>query len=361
MNAPAQKNARKGENDFPLPCYLLPWFYANKRDLPWRQSKDAYAVWVSEIMLQQTRVEAAKEHYVRFMRALPTVFDLAACDEEKLMKLWEGLGYYSRARNMKKCADRVVAEYGGIFPRDKALLQQLPGIGEYTAGAVSSIAYDEKNPAVDGNVLRVCARAEGDFTPVDNVRRRRELTKKLAAVYPEAAGDYTQSLMELGALVCLPESPKCGACPLRGHCVAEREGWQSRLPVMPEKPQKKRERLAVFLLRAPQGTALRKRPAKGVLAGMWEFPNQPFAGFSAAEKEAEGAFLRASLLDFGIENFTLCTKKEHTHVFTHLVWEMTAYVLDIPDMPPSLPVFSPEKIRGELSVASAFRWCLELL
>ncbi len=361
MSGETEEIEEKTGRDFPLPEYLLPWFYENKRDLPWRKSKDAYAVWVSEIMLQQTRVEAAKEHYIRFMRELPTVFDLAACDDEKLMKLWEGLGYYSRARNLKKCAVQVVNEYGGVFPRDKSALLKLPGIGEYTAGAVSSIAYDEKNPAVDGNVLRVCARAEGDFTPIDDTKRRKALTEKLAAVYPDEAGDYTQSLMELGALVCLPENPKCGACPLRGHCVAEREGWQARLPVMPPKAEKKREKLAVFLVRTPSGAALRKRPAKGVLAGMWEFPNVPFGGLSAAEKEAEGEFLRAALREFGVENYSLQGKKEHTHVFTHLVWDMTAYILDTADMPAALQVFPLGKIRTELSIASAFRWCLDLL
>lgn len=364
-----QANEKAG-GDFPLPAYLLPWFDRNKRDLPWRKSKDAYAVWVSEIMLQQTRVEAAKEHYIRFMRALPTVFDLAACDDERLMKLWEGLGYYSRARNLKKCAVQVVETYGGVFPRDKALLRKLPGIGEYTAGAVSSIAYDEKNPAVDGNVLRVCARAEGDFTPIDDAGRRKALTEKLAAVYPERAGDYTQSLMELGALVCLPDNPKCGECPLRGHCVAEREGWQARLPVMPLKAEKKRERLAVFIVRTPVGAVLRKRSQKGVLAGMWEFPNRPFDGFGAGEEERERKFLSDVLEVWGMTEkngqekeqvFMLRGKKEHTHVFTHLVWEMTGYVIDLPSVPAGMQVFSAERIQKELSVPSAFRWCLDCL
>lgn len=337
---------------FPLPEYLLPWFYAHKRDLPWRKSKDAYAVWVSEIMLQQTRVEAAKEHYIRFLRNLPTVFDLAACDEEKLMKLWEGLGYYSRARNLKKCAVKVVEEYNGVFPRDKESLLKLPGIGEYTAGAVSSIAYDEKNPAIDGNVLRVCARVQGDFTPIDSAERKKNLYADLQSVYPAAAGDYTQSLMELGALVCLPENPACGVCPMKGNCMAEREGWQSLLPTMPKKSEKKRIRLAVFFICGKGGVLLRKRPSKGVLAGMWEFPN------AEAETETE---LAAILEKWGIRYKKTEERGRHTHVFTHLVWEMTAYAVESEDLPDGFARFTKEEIKREVSLASAFKWGLELL
>ena len=337
---------------FPLPEYLLPWFYANKRDLPWRKSKDAYAVWVSEIMLQQTRVEAAKEHYIRFLRALPTVFDLAACDDEKLMKLWEGLGYYSRARNLKKCAIEVVERYNGVFPREKESLLKLPGIGEYTAGAVSSIAYDEKNPAIDGNVLRVCARVQGDFTPVDSAERKKELYAALQAVYPDAAGDYTQSLMELGALICLPENPKCTLCPLRGKCVAERDNLQDLLPTMPRKNEKKRVKLAVFFIRGDKGVLLRKRPDRGVLAGMWEFPNA----------ETDGVAAPAEILaKWGVKCERIEERGKHTHVFTHLIWEMTAYAVESESLPEGFVRFTKEEIKKEVSLASAFKWGLELL
>jgi A/G-specific adenine glycosylase len=337
---------------FPYPSDMLPWFYQNKRDLPWRKTKDAYAVWVSEIMLQQTRVEAAKEHYIRFMQSLPTVYDLAVCDDERLMKLWEGLGYYSRARNLKKCAVKVVEEYGGVFPSDKELLQKLPGIGEYTAGAVSSIAYDRKNPAIDGNVLRVCARVQGDFTPIDSPVRKKELYARLKSVYPEEAGDYTQSLMELGALVCLPETPRCGACPLKGKCVAERDGVQSALPVIPQKAEKKRSKLAVFVIETPQGIALRKRPKKGVLADMWEFVNVDITENEPPMSELLGLF--------GVKNYTLLGKMPHTHVFTHLIWDMTAYHV-VTEEPLSLACYPKEKLKSEISLATAFRWCLQLL
>lgn len=337
---------------FPLPEYLLPWFYRNKRDLPWRKSRDAYSVWVSEIMLQQTRVEAAKEHYIRFMRTLPSVFALAACDDEKLMKLWEGLGYYSRARNLKKCAVKVVEEYNGVFPRERELLLKLPGIGEYTAGAVSSIAYNCKNPAIDGNVLRVCARIQGDFTPVDSAERKKNLYALLQSVYPEEAGDYTQSLMELGAIVCLPENPKCAACPMAGNCVAERENLQSLLPVMPKKNEKKRIRLSVFFIRHKKGVLLKKRPNKGVLAGMWEFPNAEDDGMTPPEKILE---------QWGMACGRPVQCGAHTHVFTHLVWEMTAYAAESDSLPDGFTPFTKEQIQREVSLASAFKWGIELL
>lgn len=339
---------------FPLPEYLLPWFYANQRNLPWRQSKNAYAVWVSEIMLQQTRVEAAKAHYIRFMQTLPTVFDLAACEDETLMKLWEGLGYYSRARNLKKCAQQVVEEYGGVFPSDKKLLQKLPGIGEYTAGAVSSIAYEQKNPAIDGNVLRICARIEGNFAPIDSVERKRTLYQKLQSVYPDAAGDYTQSLMELGALICLPENPKCNICPMQGRCVAERDGLQNKLPVIPKKAEKKKVTLSVFVLKTPKGILLCKRPDKGVLAGMWQFPN--------VEVDPKNPLsLKMQLGGLGIKNYTVLKEQGHTHVFTHLIWDMTAYLVETSDMPPAFLSFSLQELEQNVSLATAFKWCLRLL
>ena len=335
---------------FPLPEYLLGWFDKNKRPFPWRENRDAYRVWVSEIMLQQTRIEAAREHYIRFMRELPTVYDLAGCDDEKLMKLWEGLGYYSRARNLKKCAVEIVERYGGVFPREKEKLLSLPGIGEYTAGAISSIVYDEKNPAIDGNVLRVCARVEGDFTPINDAARRKSLYGRLKSVYPEQAGAYTQALMELGETVCTVESPRCAVCPMRGRCRAEEEGWQKSLPVLPRKPEKKRLKLLVFLLVTPQGIALKKRPDKGVLAGMWEFFNVQDDGTPPEE-----ALRRAGVAFSRIER-----AGEHTHVFTHLIWEMTAYKVQA-DLPEGMSAFSLEELQKSVSLATAFRWGAQIL
>lgn len=349
---PAENQMRAQGDCFPYPSRMLPWFYANRRDLPWRGTKDAYAVWVSEIMLQQTRVETVRDRYVFFMRELPTVQDLACCDDERLMKLWEGLGYYSRARNMKRCAQTVVTEYGGIFPAEKELLRKLPGIGEYTAGAISSIAYGRKSPAIDGNVLRVCARCEGDFTPIGDAGRKRRLYRELESVYPEEAGDYTQSLMELGALVCLPETPSCTSCPLQGHCMAEREGWQRDLPVMPQKTAKRTELLNVFILCTPGGVLLCKREGKGVLAGMWQFPNMP--------RDACGGDLKAQLAALGVHRFSVSEKTGHTHVFTHLIWDMTAYAVATEDSPRGLLPFALEDVERDVSLPSAFRWGLAL-
>lgn len=349
---PTESQRVAQEDCFPYPSRMLPWFYANRRDLPWRGTADAYAVWVSEIMLQQTRVETVRERYVWFMRELPTVQDLACCDDERLMKLWEGLGYYSRARNMKRCAQMVVAEYGGVFPAEKELLKKLPGIGEYTAGAISSIAYGRKNPAIDGNVLRVCARCEGDFTPIGDAGRKKRLYRKLESVYPEEAGDYTQSLMELGALVCLPEAPRCTSCPLQGHCMAEKKGWQRDLPVMPHKTGKRKELLNVYILCTPGGVLLCKRAEKGVLAGMWQFPNMP--------REACGGDVAAQLAALGVQGFRISGKADHIHVFTHLIWDMAAYVVAIEESPQGYSLFAVEDAERTLSLPSAFRWGLAL-
>ena len=215
-----------------LPGALLPWFAAHKRDLPWRQDKDPYHIWVSEIMLQQTRVEAVKVYYSRFLETLPTVKTLANCDDDRLHKLWEGLGYYSRVRNLKKAAQVICAQYDGSFPRDYHAILALPGIGEYTAGAICSIAFGQKTPAVDGNVLRVISRIQADATPVDLPARKREVQSLLAEIYPEDAGDFTQALMELGATVCGPnKAPDCERCPCKAFCRGFETGVAAQLPV----------------------------------------------------------------------------------------------------------------------------------
>ena len=203
-----------------LPEALLPWYETHKRDLPWRQDADPYHIWVSEIMLQQTRVEAVKGYYTRFLRTLPTIADLAEADEGLLLKLWEGLGYYSRVRNLKKAAQVVMDRHSSIFPATHAEVLALPGIGAYTAGAICSIAYNLPTPAVDGNVLRVCSRLLDDPSPIDLPATKNRITDALAAIYPEEAGDFTQALMELGATLCGPNwAPRCGECPCRDFCL----------------------------------------------------------------------------------------------------------------------------------------------
>ena len=215
-----------------LPGALLPWYEENKRELPWRRDREPYHVWLSEIMLQQTRVEAVKGYYARFLAALPTVEALANCSDDALHKLWEGLGYYSRVRNLKKAAQVVVDQYSGVLPQEYESVLALPGIGEYTAGAICSIAYDLPTPAVDGNVLRVCSRLLDDPSPIDLPATKVRVRDALAAVYPKEAGAFTQALMELGATVCGPNrKPDCKNCPCRDFCLGCRNGTAEALPV----------------------------------------------------------------------------------------------------------------------------------
>ena len=223
-----------------LPQALLPWYAANRRELPWRQTREPYRIWLSEIMLQQTRVEAVKGYYARFLQTLPTVEDLARCPDETLHKLWEGLGYYSRVRNLKKAAAIVVSEFGGVFPREYAQVLALPGIGEYTAGAICSIAFNQKTPAVDGNVLRVISRLTDDPSPIDLPATKARVRDALAEVYPEEAGTFTQALMELGATLCGPNwKPRCSECPCQEFCLGSLRGTAQSLPVKAPKKEKR--------------------------------------------------------------------------------------------------------------------------
>lgn len=304
-----------------LPGRLLPWYEQNRRDLPWRRDREPYHVWLSEIMLQQTRVEAVKGYYARFLAALPTVEALAEADPELCHKLWEGLGYYSRVRNLQKAAQVIVQNLGGVFPRDYAGLRALPGVGDYTAGAVGSISFELPTPAVDGNVLRVAARLALDDRPVDRPAVKRELTAALAEIYPRGrCGDFTQALMELGATVCLPGgAPRCEACPLADLCEAHRAGAELTVPVRTAKKPRRQEAMTVFVLEAPQGLALRKRPNTGLLAGLWELPHVP------------GLLEPAEALDqaaaWGIRVTELQRQAEKRHIFTHVEWEMRGYYL----------------------------------
>ncbi len=252
---------------------LLDWFYTNRRILPFREDPTPYHVWLSEIMLQQTRVSAALPYYERFLAALPDIPALAGCEEEKLHKLWEGLGYYSRVRNLQKAAKIVCAQYGGQLPADYNALLALPGIGEYTAGAIASISFGLPVPAVDGNVLRVFARLYNDPRLVTDPQVKREFTARVMEHQPPAkAGDYNQALMELGALVCLPNgAPKCEVCPLAAQCKGRAAGRAEQLPVKTAKPEKTLVPVTAALITGPQGVLLQRvlrhsrRPGAGGL------------------------------------------------------------------------------------------------
>lgn len=331
-----------------LPEALLPWYQTAHRDLPWRNSKDPYPIWVSEIMLQQTRVSAVIGYYTRFLRALPTIEALAACDDSVLTKLWEGLGYYNRARNLKKAAQQIVDQYHGVFPREYAAIRALPGIGDYTAGAICSICFDLPTPAVDGNVLRVISRLTADATPVDQAGYADQIRQALRRVYPPQAGMFTQALMELGATVCGPnQAPDCLHCPCSGFCRAYSAGTAMEFPVKLPKKARKQEAYTVFILSCASRFALEKRPDKGLLAGMWQFPNIP------GLLEPQDALLAAE--DLGVKPANIIKTLERKHIFTHIQWTMRGVYLEVSEASGKYRWMTAEEIRQNAALPTAFR------
>ena len=331
-----------------LPDLLLPWYAENRRDLPWRAHREPYHIWLSEIMLQQTRVEAVKGYYARFLSALPTVEALASCDDDTLHKLWEGLGYYSRVRNLKKAAQVIVSQYGGHFPTNYPEILALPGIGEYTAGAVCSIAFGLPTPAVDGNVLRVCARLLDDPSPIDAPATKKRVTSSLAQIYPAEAGNFTQALMELGATLCGPNrKPDCANCPCSGICLGFQNGTAEALPVKNPKRAKRQEDITLFILRCGNRYALEKRADSGLLAGLWQFPN--IAGkFTTAQALAEAVKL-------GIKPRDILRETEKKHIFTHIQWNMTGIFMEVVEETPCFQWFTPDEINTQAALPTAFR------
>ena len=327
---------------------LLDWFQAHARTLPWRADREPYHVWLSEIMLQQTRVEAVRGYYARFLAAAPDVFALAALPEAQLLKLWEGLGYYNRARKAQECA-REIAARGGIWPDTVEGLLALPGIGPYTAGAIASICFERPAAAVDGNVLRVCARVLDDATPIDNAAHKTALTAALSACYPAGhCGDFTQALMELGATVCGPNrAPQCADCPIAALCLARAHGTASALPVKAPKRAKRAEEHTVFCLRCGDRLAVCKRPERGLLAGLWQFPDVE------GEQSAQQAL---ALLDsWGLVPEELTRTRERTHIFTHVEWHMRCYDIRVSAPVGSFTWVSGERFRQDIALPSAFR------
>ena len=331
-----------------IPQALLPWYQANRRELPWRQDKDPYHIWVSEIMLQQTRVEAVKGYYTRFLDALPTLEALAAADDERLHKLWEGLGYYSRVRNLKKAAVQIMERHGGVFPVTHKEVSDLAGIGPYTAGAICSIAYDLPTPAVDGNVLRVVSRLTDDDTPIESTAFRKEITECLAAVYPPNAGDFTQALMELGATVCGPNrKPDCVQCPCKDFCLGHIRGTAEVLPVKKAKPQRRMEDKTVFILSCDGWYALCKRPDTGLLAGLWEFPNVP--------DKLELAEAIAEVERMGLKPRDILRRVEKKHIFTHVQWNMHGVYMELKEKTGDFVWMDAVRINAEAALPTAFR------
>ena len=331
-----------------LPGVLLPWYEENKRDLPWRRDREPYHVWLSEIMLQQTRVEAVKGYYNRFLEALPTIEALASCDDDRLHKLWEGLGYYSRVRNLKKAARQIIGIHGGHFPGEYSAVRALPGIGDYTAGAICSICFDHPTPAVDGNVLRVIARVTDDCTPIDLPERKKQVQKMLAEIYPVQAGDFTQALMELGATVCGPNrEPDCAACPCRTFCMALKNGTAEELPVKRPKKARREEDRTVFILCCDGRYALEKRPNSGLLAGLWQFPN--------VEGKLDGPAAVAKAEELGLHPKNILRIIEKKHIFTHIQWNMTGIYLETGEMNGRYQWLTGEQIDSQSALPTAFR------
>ncbi len=311
------------ENLEKLTALLLLWYDAHGRKLPWRETGTPYRTWVSEIMLQQTRVAAVIPYFERFMAELPTVEALANIPEERLFKLWEGLGYYSRARNLQKAAKIIVGQYGGELPRSAAELQKLPGIGAYTAAAIASINFGEPVAAVDGNLLRVAARVSGCGEDIMDAKVRRDFQRRLDAVIDRTRpGAYNQAMMDLGATVCLPNgAPLCAQCPARSFCEAYRQRLTDVLPVRSAKKERRAEERTVFLIRKGNLLAVHQRPDTGLLASLTEFPN-----VSGSLDEAGAAI---TLAQWGLTAKSITSIGTAKHIFTHIEWQMKGYLADV--------------------------------
>lgn len=330
---------------------LLQWFDGHARVLPWREQPTPYQVWVSEIMLQQTRVEAVKPYYARFMERLPEVASLAECPEEELLKLWEGLGYYNRARNLKEAAQTIMAEYGGELPADYEELLKLKGIGHYTAGAIASIAYGIPVPAVDGNVLRVISRVTGDDADIMKASVRTAMERDLAEVIPEGrAGAFNQALMELGACVCLPNgAPLCDQCPWEKMCRAKAQGRIEELPVKSKAKARRLEDRTVFIIRDENKVLLHKRPHKGLLAGLYELPNT----LGHLDRDQVEAYVKK----LGLQPLRILPLEPARHIFSHIEWQMTGYFIRIDEtakQPEDLLFVSVDEIEKTYPIPSAF-------
>lgn len=302
------------------PQVLLVWFDGHKRELPWREAhpRNPYHVWVSEIMLQQTRTEAVKPYFYSWMKRFPTIHDLAQAEEAEVLHQWQGLGYYSRARNLHKAAQVMEEKYGAAMPQTLAEVKALPGIGDYTAGAILSMAFGQKEAAIDGNVLRVYARLYEVQEDILKSKGRKEIQNLVEKTLPDRAGDFNEALMDLGADICIPKHPRCAQCPVRAFCKAQAHGKEEELPIRtPKKPQEEWQALCGICVQEGK-VLLHQRPSKGMLASMWEFP-------MVLDKDMEtGQKKLATLLQGNLSQDLW----RHTHVFTHRIWHMTAYEME---------------------------------
>lgn len=325
---------------------LTAWYRQHERSFPWREDPSPYRVWVSEIMLQQTRIEAALPYFERFMQALPTVADLAAAPEDVLLKLWEGLGYYSRVRNLQKAAQTVMTEFGGELPDTYEKLLTLPGIGEYTAGAIASIAFGKRAAAVDGNVLRVMARLTDDPTDVMQPKNRKRLTALVQSIVPDGqAGDFNQGIMELGETICLPNTqPRCSECPLSDYCAVAGLERARDLPTRARPKPRRVEHRTVYVIITEDKVLLHRRPPKGLLGGMWELPN------------TESDDITKTLFDWGVEPISIEPLPSGKHVFSHVEWHMTGHLVKVKHLTPKSEFKPVSKTElAEYALPTAFK------
>ena len=331
---------------------VVGWFRQNKRDLPWRKDQDPYHVWVSEIMLQQTRVEAVKPYYERFLKELPRVKDLAEAKEDTLLKLWEGLGYYNRVRNMQKAAQQIMVDFHGEFPNTYEEILSLKGIGNYTAGAISAFAFGLPKPAVDGNVLRVVSRITGSREDIMKQSVRKAMERALEQVIPEdAASDFGQGLIELGAIVCVPNGePKCAECPATFACVARKQGLTAEIPVKKKAKARRIEKRTVLIFKDGEKLAIRKRPGKGLLAGLYEFPNEEG---KLTQKEVTAYSKEIGLMPVRVKKL-----ESAKHIFSHVEWHMTGYEVIVDELEKTnkkeFLFIHPEEIGQRYPLPSAF-------
>lgn len=336
---------------------LLQWYYQNKRDLPWRKDKDPYHIWLSEIMLQQTRVEAVKGYYERFLRQLPDIKSLSKVSEEELMKLWQGLGYYNRARNLKKAAIMVEETFGGTFPKQWEEIKSLPGIGEYTAGAIASIAFDMRVPAVDGNVYRIYTRLKADKENITETSVKKRIAGEVGNIVPaKDPGGFNQAWMDLGSAICIPNgAPLCDQCPLKSLCKGRKMGIAQELPVKTKKKKRKIEEKTVFFMEYEGKYLIQKRPNKGLLAGLWEFPSQE--GKISIEE------LREQLAQWEEKDISIELLGAKKHIFSHIEWHMLGYLVHLSKIPEQLGeelIFADvDLLKEKYSIPSAFSGYLE--
>ncbi len=342
---------------------LVPWYEQGHRKLPWRSNPLPYYVWVSEIMLQQTRVEAVKPYFERFISALPDIASLAEAEEETLLKLWEGLGYYNRVRNLQRTAVEIMHNHEGLMPDTYEELIRLPGIGSYTAGAIASIAFGKPVPAVDGNVLRVLSRVRKDDRAVSEARVRTSVETELLQVMPkDCPGAFNQALMELGACVCVPNgTPHCTDCPLREICLAHRDGEETDYPIKAGPTPRKIEEMTVLIIRDENRTAVRKRPDSGLLAGMYEFPF--LKGFCSADAVVQ------YLSKQGFRIVRIVPLEDAKHIFSHREWHMKGYMVwaDELERHPAKGAFSdwiyidPQETKDRYPIPAAYSAYTRLL